>query len=627
MQAHNNPSYQRALRTILYLLQDYTIRLSNITGAMADVKAPDVTPVLWTDPPVSRALSHLSVLVSRMASGHSIETWSERLRVVIADISSIPSGLTEENDELKALRTFFADLGLWLNTALDSPHYATSPEGQREAEALYDRTGALLQEASQSDKPWARHLRDLIHETEDILQAISEDRTTNRFLDTVSAFTASLSSYAQTAMLTVPGQVDDAKRRLRAQMQRDILQWMLPRVLRALHAIPMPRVEYKSNSLDAVIDTLYLTPASAQLSLIPDHIRVQNWTEVQLDMTETNSGILPGVEYTGMQTHTRLRVSISGVRVSARDVGYYACYRLFGPNRWLGWLGYEDEGLLSVDVGGRGADDEGLSLDVELEFQADSASGVAQRDEPLFVVQDVRVDVPGLRLSLDRSKHWLLNKLLLQPLAGPIGRVAAAWVLRSQVEALLSSLGVLGGKVAWEAHETAKESRKDLELGDYAGAFWHVLSTSEEQGGNVETEEPEEPTEETPLIVDTHTTATTKGIVRSTVTYAAEADAEESRSPIEESVLAIGIGEQILPGKGGPHDANTNEDEYGPRDIAREALDEIQSRVDQAVEAEEVAGERSAEVRRDMEDAAAREQRKERRESVKHGWRSDAFDI
>lgn len=616
------------MRSLLYLFQDYASRLSDISAALADAKAPTITPILWTDPHLSQALTHLATLISRLASGRSVDSWVDCFQAVSMDIGKLPTDLTAENDELHELRSFFSDLSSWLDQALDSPQYATSSVGQHNAEALYDRAHHLLNEASRSDRPWAQHIRDLIHETDVLLDGISNDRTANKFTEAVSALSTSLSNYTYALVRQAPGQLEESKRRLRNQLQRDVLQWLLPRLLRALHVIPVPRVEFRSNSLDAAIDTLYLTPSSAQLSLVPDHIHVQNWTELHLDMSEVHpeaEAIIPAVEYNGMQTHTKLRVSVQGIRVSARNVAYYACYRLFGSNQWLSWLGYEDEGLASVDVGSRGAKDEGLNFEFELQFPPNDEDGNNIDDQPLFFVRDVRVDVPGLQLSLDRSKHWILNKLFLQPLAAPVGRLATAWVLRNQAHALLESLADVGGKVVRGAHQSAGDSRRDLETGDYINAVWRVLTGSSDE--SAEESEYHDENEETPQ-VETRTKTTAKGIVRTNLTFAVDAvDGSDVADPVEESMLAIGVGEQILPGKGGPHDGHDEEERYGSRELARDALDQIQSRVDGAIGAEEAAIERGTGLRAEVQDAVRRERQSEREEATDGGWRSDAFNF
>ncbi|KAI0088053.1 hypothetical protein BDY19DRAFT_891712 [Irpex rosettiformis] len=626
-QAHSNPEYQRALRTILYLLNDYADRLSNISAALADAKAPTITPILWADNHLTEAMSHFSTLISRIASGRSIDPWVGYLRTVVCDVGKLPT----ENDELHELRNFFIELGSWFGLALDNPQYATSSIGRDNAEAVYDHGRCLLNDTPQSNKPWAQHIRDLMSETDQLLKAVSNDRTTSRLVDAVSTLSASLSNYARSLVHRVPGQLEQSKFRIWEVVQRDVLQWLLPRVLRAIHVIPVPRVEYRSSSLDAAIDTIYLTPASAHLSLIPDNIHVQYWSEIHLNLSEVHpeaeaEPIVPAVEYNGMQTHTKLRVSVKGIRFSARNIAYYACYRVFGSNKWLAWFGYEDEGLVSVDVGSRGVQDEGLSVDFEVQFLPErNEDDQPAREEPLFLVRDVQVDLPGLRFTLDRSKHWALNKMFLQPLATPAGRILAAWVLRNQIQTLLEFLATFSGRVARNAQQFARDSQRDVETGDYASAIWEgLIGLSETQAGQGDDEV--EVNEEAPL-TGNHTTTTAMGIVRTSVTFPSETvDGTSPARPIEESVLAIGVGEQILPGKGGPHDTH-GADEYGPRELGREALDEIQSRVDEVVRVEETVVGRASKLTREAQDAAEREAGREQEEAVEGGWKSDAFDF
>lgn len=627
-QVHNSPSYQQALCTLLNLVRKYVAKASEVFASLAGTDAQVVTPVIWVDPLQADFLHKIVVIISRCAHGRSLDHWIQCLHAIINDLSNLPAELTHESDERIAFRSLVSEMGLWFDTALARPQYATSSEGHHKVEALYDRARTLLQGAPQSDRPYARHLRDLVLETGFILDAMLDDTATTRLLDRLGALSTSFSAYTEVAIHTVPRELKASQRRIRQQVQRDLLQWLLPRILRALHAVPMPRVEYTSGTLDAAVDSMYLTPTSAQLSLVPDHIIVENRSELRLDMVETNPGhdtdsFIPA-ESEGMKTYTRTRVRVDGIRISARNVGYYICYRFFGRSRWLHWLGYEDEGLISVDMGERGAKGEGLKVDVELEFNSNGDEEPS--DQPLFTVKQVHVDVPGLQVSLDRTKHWLLNKVLLQPLSGPTGRAAAAWVLRGQLESYLDSLGHMAGNVSRAARGSAHDTHKDPELSDYAHAFWQALGNTISREG-VEVTAEEDPNEGIPFI-ETHTSATTKGIVRTTVVYPdTPADDEALPSPIEETTFALGVGAQILPGKAGPYESDgSQQGVYGTRELARDALDQVQARVDEMMDAEEAAVQRGAEARDNVTAAARREQQREHREVRKAGWRSNAFD-
>ncbi|PSS10987.1 hypothetical protein PHLCEN_2v3360 [Hermanssonia centrifuga] len=634
IQAHADPSFRTALRTILILVRKYINKVRSTTDRLSDAQMPDFQPILWADPPLVNALSQLSTLLSRMASNRAMEPVLRAFHALVVDLADIPNALVSDIHSQNS-QTFFAfldSLGLWFDRALSDPQFVLSEEGKRNLDGLYDRARNLVDEASHSDMDWIRHLRMLLHEINLFASALMEDKTTHRLLDALTTLSSSLSSFTQTAVIAAPGKLDAAKQKVRADLQRDLLRWLLPRLLRALHAIPMPRIEYRStgSNLDAAIDTLYLTPSSAQASLVPDHVRICNWTELHLNVAEVNpqtDTIIPAyaLPHGGMKTYSRVRVSVDGVRLSARDVGYYVCWKAF-RSEWLNWLGYEDEGLVSVDIGGRGAKGQGLSFEFELAIAPDSDDQEADNVDSLFSVSNVHVSVPGLRFSLDRSKHWLLNKLLLQPLGGSIGQAAVGWVLRRQLEAALDGLGRIGADVRKEALKSTREARKDVEWSDYGSAIWKVVAEL-----NHEENEEGETRDETP-VTETHTSATTKGIIRTTVTYPAAAENTSPRSspltPVDESTITLGVGAQILPGKGGPHDANPGEDgdQDRPQNIAREALDQVQARVEDVVETGEHIVQRTKDVGNEVEGARERERAAEGAESRKEGWRSHAFD-
>lgn len=87
--------------------------------------------------------------------------------------------------------------------------------------------------------------------------------------------------------------------------------------------------------------------------------------------------------------------------------------------------------------------------------------------QPLFCVADVRVDVPGLEIQLTRTRHLILNTLVVRPLAGPVARAAVGWVLRGQIRAALEALARFGGRVRDSAGEKATRREQGSEDGMY----------------------------------------------------------------------------------------------------------------------------------------------------------------
>jgi hypothetical protein len=64
----------------------------------------------------------------------------------------------------------------------------------------------------------------------------------------------------------------------------------MPRILRIIRSMLMPRVEYMDANINLVLDSLLLTSSKVGIgvsaSLVPDHILPQNWSKVWLDMTD-----------------------------------------------------------------------------------------------------------------------------------------------------------------------------------------------------------------------------------------------------------------------------------------------------------------------------------------------------
>lgn len=600
-----------------------------------------MTPVIWTDPHLSRALTDLQALLERTASGHSLAPLLALLQRTLTDVLSAPGAAEADT------RAFFADAGAWLQTALTRDGYAGSREATRAAESLYDRGRALFTAKDAEGRPTSTVGRDaqaLFAQADELLGAFAADKSTHRLLAALDVLSADVKRFSTRAAAAGSREAARAAATWRAELTRDALGWLVPRLLRAAGAIPMPRVEFASPTLDAALDALLLTAprtrgrtVGASASLLPDHVRVQNWSEVRLDVVrEGDGGVVlasplagaPGVPagYGGVQTATRVRVSLDGLRVAAHDVGYYVCYK---PSRWLG---YEDEGLVSLDVGREDRAGEGVRLELELEFDTSSTRTDADDSappEPLFRVLDVRADVPGLRFAIDRSKHWIVNKVLLQPLVAPIGRAVVKLLVARQVKTALEGVALKLGEAKRDVDRMSEKRGVDPEWADWWTALARRLASSTEPAdehddadGNAGEEDPHAPR------VETHTAPTAKGLVRTTVT---QPDPEAAQPPPPEtSTIAIGVGAQILPGKGGAHDAHGHADDYegdGPAEVAREALDEVQGRVDDVERGVEGAVEEAVKVREEVDQAGARGTVRARLEAKREGWRSLAFDL
>ncbi|KAI0746172.1 hypothetical protein C8Q76DRAFT_706217 [Earliella scabrosa] len=722
--AHRQPSFQAAFRTILALSRKYAAKVRMAADVASTAQAPDirVTPVVWADPMFARALKDLKILLERISSGRSLDALFDALGSLVSDIVTAPADVLSESPNKAAMRDWFASLGEWLDSALADADYATSRIGQVRIEVLYDDARRIADEAlSDPDSQWVKHLRTLLGEVEAFVANLRADRTTGNLVQKLEDL---VSAVAAVGTSTAPKVAREKVERARRDAWKGLVLWLLPRVMRVVSAIPMPRVEFVSETIEAAVDALLLTAPRArdgealrgetlgvQTSLLPDRVRVESWNELVVEVDTTaqdseqgeihpkspgswmdwiagtgHSRDRPFIGHTATSnptshtrtrtttmtwTRTRAKIHVEGIRVSSHDVAYYVHYkgaRCCGVR--LPCTAYEDEGLVSVDVGmpssGAGSSSPdprgtGLSLDIELEFESgkgdqttgwmaffgETGANSDGHDEasfaPLFKVTSVHVDVPGLDVALAQSKHWILNALVVQPLAGPVARAAVGWVLGGQVRAALEAFAEMGGRVRAGARKQAVERRRrdgtggvvedredDSEVEEVgAEDWWDALAAEVGMSRDAQEDDPDnegdEDDENEPL-VETHTRATMQGIVRTTVTQASP-----SAEP-GESVLAVGIGAQVLPGKGGPYGASAPEvleDIQGVqvrgREEARDALQDVEAAGKRLEEAVREGVGRAVREREEVEEAGTRGQVRTRIEREQMGWRSSAF--
>jgi len=429
------------------------------------------------------------------------------------------------------LAVYFSQFGQYLDKALDEPGWVMSGDGAKTLESLFD-DGIILFNAvgesvvdigdqiisgdapdkgpahttlkGSSDEDIRRQfridLKSLVGEIGAYVAAVENDKTTMRVVRMLELLGDDLSVLFFQGSKQGPRTLSRSIAGMRGWT--DWIGWLVPRLLRMLpsNAIPIPSIEVKSGPLEVALYALFVQGLSrgrgvsvgepVKTSLIPDEVVFEEWTEVKIDMVDYDADPLhqsssapSSSVHPGVQTTSRIRMHMDGVRAKIEGISYYFRYG-------AGFLGYEDQGLLSIDVGMSSAHD-GLGADIELELESESmiyeepalqipeiivegevndaenldvqravaspgspigqariltAQKAVWKANPLFKVVDVQVAMRGLHFSIDQSRHWILNKLL-QPLAGPVvARVAKQAVeekLRSGLEVVAKGLGIV----------------------------------------------------------------------------------------------------------------------------------------------------------------------------------------
>ncbi|KAI0314477.1 hypothetical protein OF83DRAFT_1063748 [Amylostereum chailletii] len=578
----SNPAQRQSLLNILRLGHKYVELLDAVSSLSPDTETPALYPSLKMDPRLSHFLSLLKVFLERLASCYPLDSTLQKAQLVAFDIANIPAGAEG------SARKLMADAATWLETALYTHEYSTSLNGTRSLESLISRGQALFEDPSNSKI--VSDIRALWAEVQTFVDSLSSDRSTCHLVEAIDG--------ALTATVDVGATAISAAAHARDELKRDVIQWLLPRLVRFVTSIPFPRVEYTDASVDVAVDAFTLTPVSISSSLLPDHIQVSNWNEVSVDTTGTS---------TRLETVERVRVRIDGIRFAAENLGYFFRYKH--------WLGYEDQGVLSVIVGGD--EGKGLSVDVNIVMRTSAGENppTSPLETPLFDTEDITISIPGLHFSLNQSKNWLLNRLLVQPLAGPVVRRIFSGILQEQGRVAIDTLSVLLGRL----HALAQEEGDNGQEQSTVMRYYNGLMRLSEDWPWASDEREEEQPQDT-----TATSFTAVGVVRTTVPVAQ--DAGHSPPPGDlaqgESVLAVGMAPQVVSDPAGP---------YGEMDGAASALERTGAAVQEAEESvvaaagdvmatAETAGSRA---RQAVEVAQAREEFERRRS----GWRSEAFTI
>jgi hypothetical protein len=471
-------------------------------------------------------------------------------------------------------------LGNWVDKSLNDPEYSASRVGRQMIDELYDRGHTLFSEETKV----GQDLRSLFRLAEDFLNGLSQDRATNRVIRAIDK----LSTDSAVLFQEQPYQAG-------RELTRDLFFWLLPRFLRIIRSLPMPRIELVNDAVEIALDSIVLNSPTSLRSLMPDSIHITNHNDLHI------------TQYDDPHRENFVRIRVEGLRLTIRDLEYYLQYK--------GLIGYEDEGLVSIFAG----DDRGQGLNFEVDLEFNSDIDPAKVDYG-FKVLKVHTAISGLHFSINESKHWIFNKVLLQPLAGPIVRKTFERIASGYVRDGLEAISRFVADVERDALEGAAPGAKPDFSQYWSAALGRISYLNQPLSPH-----PGESREYAPKVTS-HTEATLRGIIHTTETEpTSNGDAGEP----EVTTIAVGVAPQILPGKAV---TPANRTDVLARE-GRDVIEEVEGAVEQTKKMangldESVPNESQA---RDVYDAT-KGRATERRNAEAGGqgdgqWRSDAFDL
>ncbi|KAF6746136.1 hypothetical protein DFP72DRAFT_1076712 [Ephemerocybe angulata] len=249
--------------------------------------------------------------------------------------------------------------------------------------------------------------------------------------------------------------------------------------------------------------------------------------------------------------------------------------------------------------------------------------------QPLFDVVDVKVHMRGVKVRLEQSRHWILNKVVVQPLAGPAVGVVVRRLVEEELKKRIGDLGLWLGRVKVDAEargEARREEARRMRAAERrarvgrmnGGRLFEGKEREEEEDDGVGTE-----------------TRSEIGVTKKGIVYHQEAvpspepmvfnkkygvmepvASEETGEPESDLTLAVGGGPQLFPDKAVPYGARNDQEDVRFVNEGRRLV----------AAAKQTANVAASEAMGSVAYAGARFNAR-RMEEERPGWYSDAFDL
>lgn len=213
---------------------------------------------------------------------------------------------------------------------------------------MYDDAQSLIAENDE----WKADASRLQKELESLVNGISNDQTTNQLVHALEKLGESLASAGQIGLSSLKAESRG--------LYRDFVNIIVPRLVGLLQEIPVPRIEFKSEDVDLVVDDVKLESAS----FIPRSVRIVQNNDLRFEQ---------GYATYASDYDASIRLRVEGINLKASNIAFWV-------NKKTGFMPFEDAGLLDIDFGAQG-----INFDVTL----DNADEDDQ--ETFFKIQDVHV--------------------------------------------------------------------------------------------------------------------------------------------------------------------------------------------------------------------------------------------
>ncbi|KAI2727462.1 hypothetical protein CBS147354_3664 [Penicillium roqueforti] len=393
IQGHED--YQQAVETLLNMAEQYAGHTRDLSkegssSARDVLKSDDVQAVQY----------NLRTLIERFANHTSLDGFFESLNAIYREAEKDPE-----------LRNWFKNVSNLIRKSLREQGFIMEEECNRQWNDLYDKGRYLLRERYRgySDR--------IVDEVKFLGDQFEQDVQNQALAESFQKLFKDL------------GHDSSGRPTFKPDLLRDLRDVIIPQFFENVRYVPIPRIEVADPMVDVVIENLCLEGDN----LMPNVMEFGSDNYFRWGRKKISN-----------KSDNKIMISMSGIQMDLRDVGYYI-------KKKEGFPTITDRGIMDIFLGGDG-------LSVKL-----AASTAQPSDkEHFFKLDRVDVTIRNMDIKLKKSSHKLLF-YTFKPMLFRVVRPALQKVVEAQIREAFKKGDLFAKDVHTEATRAQEAAREDPE--------------------------------------------------------------------------------------------------------------------------------------------------------------------
>ena len=327
------------------------------------------------------------------------------------DLFESINNIYRDADKDPELKNWFKHVDQYVRKCLKEVGYIMQDSSTQEYNQLYDRGQFLLRDR------YRDHTNRILDEFKFLADQFDQDPQNKLFATSMNK------------LFTDLGNDENGKPTFKPHLVKDLTNVILPGMFESVRYVPIPRIEYSDNMIDAIVENLV--------------IESDNLTPNVLEIGSDNL-FRWGRKTETSRNKNKILVAVSGVQMDLKDVSYYV-------NKKEGFPSIKDKGVMDIFMGGTG-----LSFKIAME------TADPKDKQHFFKINTVLVDVKNLNIKLKQSNHKILFNVL-KPLLFKVVRPAVQKVLEKQIRDSMHQADGIAYEINQEANRALEAAKNDPE--------------------------------------------------------------------------------------------------------------------------------------------------------------------